>query len=72
MRVGDADAALARAAVVIRERFVYPRQTAAALETRGLVAVPPDPRGGELHLIGSTKCIRSWRRSSASRSAPCG
>jgi carbon-monoxide dehydrogenase large subunit len=57
MRVGDAEAALARAAVVIRERFRYPRQTAAALETRGLVAVPPDPRGGELHLIGSTKCI---------------
>jgi CO/xanthine dehydrogenase Mo-binding subunit len=57
MRVGDADAALARAAVVIRERFDHPRQTAAALETRGLVAVPPDPRGGELHLIGSTKCI---------------
>ena len=57
MRVGDADAALANAAVVIRERFHYPRQTAAALETRGLVAVPPDPRGGELHLIGSTKCI---------------
>ena len=57
MRVGDADAALAGAAVVIRERFQYPRQTAAALETRGLVAVPPDPGGGELHLIGSTKCI---------------
>ena len=57
MRVGDADAALAGAAVVVRERFNYPRQTAAALETRGLVAVPPDPRGGELHLIGSTKCI---------------
>jgi carbon-monoxide dehydrogenase large subunit len=57
MRVGDADAALASAALVIRERFRYPRQTAAALETRGLVAVPPDPRGGELHLIGSTKCI---------------
>jgi len=57
MRVGDADAALASAAVVIRESFSYPRQTAAALETRGLVAVPPDPRGGELHLIGSTKCI---------------
>jgi carbon-monoxide dehydrogenase large subunit len=57
MRVGDADAALASAAVVVRERFRYPRQTAAALETRGLVAVPPDPRGGELHLIGSTKCI---------------
>src|SRR5215467_3861274 len=57
MRVGDADRALARAAVRIRERFTYPRQTAAALETRGLVAVPPDPRGGELHLLGSTKCI---------------
>ena len=57
MRVGDVDAALAGAAVVIHDRFDYPRQTAAALETRGLVAVPPDPRGGELHLIGSTKCI---------------
>ena len=57
MRTGDVDAALGAAAVVIRERFEYPRQTAAALETRGLVAVPPDPRGGELHLIGSTKCI---------------
>ena len=57
MRVGDADAALAGAHVVVRDTFSYPRQTAAALETRGLVAVPPDPRGGELHLIGSTKCI---------------
>ena len=57
MRVGDAAAALDAAAVVIREQFAYPRQTAAALETRGLVAVPPDPKGGELHLIGSTKCI---------------
>jgi carbon-monoxide dehydrogenase large subunit len=57
MRVGDVDRALDTAAVVVRERFTYPRQTAAALETRGLVAVPPDPRGGELHLIGSTKCI---------------
>jgi carbon-monoxide dehydrogenase large subunit len=57
MRVGDAGAALAAAHLVVRETFHYPRQTAAALETRGLVAVPPDPRGGELHLIGSTKCI---------------
>jgi carbon-monoxide dehydrogenase large subunit len=57
MRVGDADRALAHAHLVIRERFSYPRQTAAALETRGLVAVPPDPKGGELHLLGSTKCI---------------
>ncbi len=57
MRVGDADAALKGAAVVLRERFTHPRQTAAALETRGLVAVPPAPGGGELHLLGSTKCI---------------
>jgi carbon-monoxide dehydrogenase large subunit len=57
MRVGDVETALSGAAVVIRDRYQYPRQTAAALETRGLVAVPPDPRGGELHLIGSTKCI---------------
>jgi len=57
MRVGDADQALAGAQLRLRKRFTYPRQTAAALETRGLVAVPPDPRGGELHLIGSTKCI---------------
>src|SRR5439155_19433673 len=71
MRVGDADAALAGASLVLRERFTYPRQTAAALETRGLVAVPPDPRGGELHLIAppsaSTSTGPSWRRSSASR-----
>jgi carbon-monoxide dehydrogenase large subunit len=57
MRVGDADAALADAPLVIRERLTYPRQTACALETRGLVAAPPDARGGELHLLGSTKCI---------------
>ena len=57
MRIGDADRALRGAPLVVRERFRHPRQTAAALETRGLLAVPPDPRGGELHLIGSTKCI---------------
>jgi carbon-monoxide dehydrogenase large subunit len=57
MRVGDAEAALPGAHLVVHERFVYPRQTAAAMETRGLVAVPPEPRGGELRLIGSTKCI---------------
>ncbi len=57
MRVGDADRALTGARLKLRERFTHARQTAAALETRGLVAVPPDPRGGELHLIGSTKCI---------------
>jgi CO/xanthine dehydrogenase Mo-binding subunit len=57
MRVGDAEQALAGAPLRLRERFTYPRQTAAALETRGLVVVPPDPGGGELHLIGSTKCI---------------
>ncbi len=57
MRVGDAEQALGGAPLRLRERFTYPRQTAAALETRGLVVVPPDPGGGELHLIGSTKCI---------------
>ena len=57
MRVGDTDSALARAHLVLRERFTHPRQTAAALETRGLVAVPPAASGGELHLLGSTKCI---------------
>jgi carbon-monoxide dehydrogenase large subunit len=57
MRIGDADAALAAADLVVRERFTHPRQTGVPLETRGLVAVPPDPKGGELHLIGSTKCI---------------
>jgi carbon-monoxide dehydrogenase large subunit len=57
MRVGDTDRALTEAPLVVRDRFTYPRQTAAALETRGLVAVPPDPTGGELHLLGSTKCI---------------
>ena len=57
MRVGDTDRALTDAPLVVRDRFTYPRQTAAALETRGLVAVPPDPTGGELHLLGSTKCI---------------
>jgi carbon-monoxide dehydrogenase large subunit len=57
MDSGDVAAALDRADVVVAERFVYPRQTAAALETRGLVAIPPDPKGGELHLVGSTKCI---------------
>src|SRR5262245_57806455 len=61
MRIGDADAALGGAPLVVRERFRHPRQTGAALETRGLVAVPPDPRGGELHLIGSTKCIHTNR-----------
>jgi CO/xanthine dehydrogenase Mo-binding subunit len=57
MRIGDAERALAEAPLVLRERFTYPRQTACALETRGLVAVPPAASGGELHLIGSTKCI---------------
>ena len=57
MRVGDADRAIGEAPLVIRERFTYPRQTACALETRGLVAVPPAVTGGELHMLGSTKCI---------------
>ncbi len=61
MRVGDADAALREAPLVLRERFTYPRQTGAALETRGLVAVSPGPSAGELHLLGATKCIHTNR-----------
>ncbi|PYM76708.1 MAG: hypothetical protein DME10_00175 [Candidatus Rokuibacteriota bacterium] len=57
MRVGDADAGLRAAALVVSERFHHARQTAAAVETRGLVAAPPGVTGGEMHLIGSTKCI---------------
>ena len=57
MRVGDADAGLRAAALVVSERFNHARQTAAAVETRGLVAAPPGVTGGEMHLIGSTKCI---------------
>jgi aerobic carbon-monoxide dehydrogenase large subunit len=34
MRVGDVDRALDTAAVVVRERFTYPRQTAAALDRK--------------------------------------
>jgi len=57
MRVGDADGGLRGAALVVRERFHHARQTAAAVETRGLMAAPPGVTGGEMHLIGSTKCI---------------
>jgi carbon-monoxide dehydrogenase large subunit len=57
MRVGDADGGLRGAALVVSERFHHARQTAAAVETRGLVAAPPGVTGGEMHLIGSTKCI---------------
>jgi aerobic carbon-monoxide dehydrogenase large subunit len=57
MRAGDADRGLREAALVVSERFHHARQTAAAVETRGLMAVPPGVTGGEMHLIGSTKCI---------------
>src|SRR3989441_7737746 len=57
MRVGDADRAIPEAPLVIRERFTYPRQTACALETRGLVAVPPAVNSGAHDLLGSTKRI---------------
>ncbi len=57
MRVGDGERGLEGAALVVRGRFRHSRQTAAAVETRGLVAVPPGAHGSGLHLIGSTKCI---------------
>lgn len=62
MRVGDADRALAGASVIVRERFRHPRQAGSPLETRGLVVVPPAASGGELHLIGATKCLHTNRQ----------
>lgn len=56
LRVGAVDAGLTGAPLVVRERFRHPRQTGAALETRGLVAVPPAPGRGELHLRG-LRCL---------------
>jgi len=57
MRAGDGGKGLEGSALLVHERFRHARQTAAAVETRGLVAVPPGVTGGEMHLIGSTKCI---------------
>ena len=57
MRVGDADTRAGHGRPGRPRALRLSAPDRGALETRGLVAVPPDPRGGELHLIGSTKCI---------------
>jgi aerobic carbon-monoxide dehydrogenase large subunit len=52
--LGDVDAALREAACVLRERFSVGRQTAAPMETRGLVA-EWDRAAGRLTVWGTTK-----------------
>src|SRR5262245_35589201 len=52
--LGDSDAALREAACVVRERFAIGRQTAAPMETRGLVA-EWDRAAGRLTVWGTTK-----------------
>jgi carbon-monoxide dehydrogenase large subunit/6-hydroxypseudooxynicotine dehydrogenase subunit gamma len=52
--LGDVDAALRDAACVVRERFAVGRQTAAPMETRGLVA-EWDTAAGRLTVWGTTK-----------------
>lgn len=57
-RHGDVEAAFARADVVLRRQLVVQRQTAAPLETRGLVAEPAD---GRLTVWGAAK-VKHWNR----------
>jgi carbon-monoxide dehydrogenase large subunit len=64
VRRGDADAAFARADYVRRERFYCHRQTAAPLETRGLVA-DAGRETGKLRLFGATKVNYFNRRNLA-------
>lgn len=52
--LGDVDAALREAACVVRERFFVGRQTAAPMETRGLLA-EWDADAGRLTVWGTTK-----------------
>ncbi|HEV8436550.1 MAG TPA: molybdopterin cofactor-binding domain-containing protein, partial [Methylomirabilota bacterium] len=52
--LGDVDAALREAACVVRERFSVGRQTAAPMETRGLLA-EWDAAAGRLTVWGTTK-----------------
>ncbi len=52
--LGDVDAALREAACVVRERFSVGRQTAAPMETRGLLA-EWDAGAGRLTVWGTTK-----------------
>jgi carbon-monoxide dehydrogenase large subunit len=52
--VGDAESALAGAAVVVHERLRHPRLSAVPLEPRGVLAYP-DPDGGGLVVWTSTQ-----------------
>ncbi len=62
--LGDVDAALRGAAWVVRERFSIGRQTAAPMETRGLLA-EWDPGAGRLTVWGMTKVPYFNRRTLA-------
>ncbi len=62
--LGDVDAALRGAACVVRERFDVGRQTAAPMETRGLLA-EWDARAGRLTVWGMTKVPYFNRRTLA-------
>jgi carbon-monoxide dehydrogenase large subunit/6-hydroxypseudooxynicotine dehydrogenase subunit gamma len=62
--LGDVDAALRAAACVVRERFAIGRQTAAPMETRGLLA-EWDPGAGRLTVWGMTKVPYFNRRTLA-------
>ena len=63
--LGDVDAALRDAACVVRERFAVGRQTAAPMETRGLVA-EWDAGADRLTVWGETKVPYFNRRTLAS------
>jgi carbon-monoxide dehydrogenase large subunit len=61
VRTGDADAALRRADVVVRERFAIQRQAPLPLETRGVLA-EYDQGGGLLTLWSTTQNAHPLRR----------
>jgi aerobic carbon-monoxide dehydrogenase large subunit len=62
--IGDVDAALGTAACVVEERFTVGRQTAAPMETRGLLA-EWDAAAGRLTVWGTTKVPYFNRRTLA-------
>jgi carbon-monoxide dehydrogenase large subunit len=59
-RHGDVEAAFAGAHLVVRRRLTLPRQTAAPLEPRGLVA-EHDRRSGRVTVWGAAK-VKHWNR----------
>lgn len=63
--VGDVEAAIARADLVVSERFSVQRHGAVPLETRGLVA-ELDPGSGRLTVWGPTKVVHANRQLLAS------